>query len=471
MSWRESSGTEKNVGRAVGSVEPPYPARPYAWYVVGVLMVFYVLSFVDRQIIALLVEPMKTDLGLSDVEISLLGGLSFVVFYTLFGIPMGRLADRQSRRGLIAVGVALWSLMTVMCGIARSFWQLLIFRMGVGIGEATLSPAAYSLIVDSFPKEKRATALSVYSMGIYFGSGLAFLGGAILLTWAIGLVEGRAGEPFPIVGVVRPWQIVLFSVGLPGLILTSLLLTVKEPLRRGVSTGVGDASAERLKGIPLGEVLAYMKANWRAVILHNVGLSFLSLAGYSSGFWDAAFLERAHDWMPQDSGIWYGLLTMIAGASGVVCGGRLSDMLADRGVRSANMLTIFLAAAAWLPFGVGYLFMPNIGLTLTLMFPALFTAAMPFGCAAAAIQEMMPAQMRGQASALYLFVINIVGLGIGPTAVALLTERFFRDLEMINYSLALTGGIGHVLAAILLWMSFRPYEESVRRAMVWKPRS
>lgn len=471
MSQQENSKTEKKGGLAAGSVEPPYPESAHAWYAVGVLMVFYILSFVDRQIIALLVEPMKADLGLSDVEMSLLGGLSFVVFYTFFGIPLGRLADHHSRRGLIAVGVAFWSLMTAMCGVAHKFWQLLVFRMGVGIGEATLSPAAYSLIADYFPREKRATALSVYGMGIYFGSGLAFLGGAILLAWAVGLVESRGGEPFPIVGAVRPWQIVLFAVGLPGLVLTPLLLTIKEPCRRGVTAIVGDASSNGLKGIPLGEVVAHMKANWRAVVLHNVGLAFLSLAGYSSGFWDAAFFERAHDWKPQDSGIWYGLLTMTAGASGVLCGGWLSDMLAARGVKSANMLTIFLAAVAWFPFGIGYLFMPNIGLTLTLLFPALFTAAMPFGCAAAAIQEMMPPQMRGQASAVYLFTINIIGLGIGPTAVALLTERLFRDLEMVNFSLALTAGTGHLLAAILLWMSLGPYKECILRTAAWKPKT
>lgn len=449
--------------------EPPYPAPRYAWYVVGVLMTFYILSFVDRQIIGLLVEPMKTDLGLSDIQMSLLGGLSFVIFYTLFGIPMGRLADRRSRRGLIAAGVAIWSLMTSLCGFASRFWQLLILRMGVGVGEATLSPAAFSLIADYFPKEKRATALSVYSMGIYFGSGLAFTGGAILLKWADGFIEGRGGEPLPVVGMIQPWQIVLIAVGLPGLFLTALLLTVREPVRRGTILRDKESPEEKISGIPVGEVLKYLKMNWRTVACHNLGVACLSLAAYSGGFWDAAFLERIHDWKPQESGIWYGLVTMAAGALGVLCGGRLADFLTARAIKSANMLAILIAAVIWLPFGIGYPLMPNVGLTLCMLFPTFFTAAMPFGCAAAAIQEMMPPQMRGQASALYLFAINIIGLGIGPLAVALMTERVFQDLEKVNYSLVIVGGFGHILAVIFLWMSLRPYKESIAQARTWRP--
>ena len=217
-----------------------YPPEGYSWYVVVVLMLFYTLSFVDRQIIALLVEPMKADLGLTDVQMSLLGGLSFAVFYTVFGIPMGRLADSCNRRRLIAVGVALWSLMTTLCGFTSRFYHLLLLRMGVGLGEAALSPAAFSMIADYFPRRKRATALSIYSIGIYLGAGLAFTGGAILLGWADRLVSSREGNPLPVLGDIQPWQIVFLAVGLPGLLLTCLLATVREPNRQGSGPAGGE---------------------------------------------------------------------------------------------------------------------------------------------------------------------------------------------------------------------------------------
>ena len=204
------AGTE-SVGR------PPapetYPPSGYAWYVVGVLTLAYIFSFIDRQILSLMAIPIQQDLGIGDKQMSLLMGASFAVFYTLFGIPLGRLADTRSRRAIISVGIAVWSVMTAGCGLAKTFWQLAIMRMGVGVGEASLSPSAYSLISDYFRPERRSTAMSVYSMGIYIGSGLAFiLGGFITL-----LVAGRESTVLPGFGPVRSWQLVFFVVGLPGL--------------------------------------------------------------------------------------------------------------------------------------------------------------------------------------------------------------------------------------------------------------
>ncbi len=464
----ELTDIEENSGDATAwsetGPEPPYPPEGYAWYVVGVLMIFYILSFVDRQIIALLVEPMKADLGLSDMQISYIGGLSFVIFYTIFGIPIGRLADSRNRKGIIAIGVVLWSAMTTLCGFAGRFWQLLLLRMGVGVGEAALSPAAFSLIADYFPRRKLATALSVYSMGIYFGSGAAFMGGAIIFDWATHLVAAREGAPFPILGDLRPWQIVFFAIGLPGLILTSLLWTVKEPVRRGVIHGKGKEAAQ----VPMRVVLLYLKKNWKTVLCHNLGVAFLAVAGYSGGFWDLAFLGRTYGWSPGEGGIWYGLVTMAAGASGVLFGGRLADFLTRRGYKSANMLAIFIAAVVWLPFGALYPLMPTATWSLAFIFPTLFAGAMPFGCAAAAIQQMMPPQMRGQASAIYLFAINIIGLGLGPTAIAYLTEHVFMDLQMLRYSLFCVGLSAHLLAALVLFLSLKPYVKTVEELKTWK---
>ncbi len=451
-----------------GPQEPPYPPIGYSWYVVGVLMIFYIFSFVDRQIIALLVEPMKADLGLTDLQVSYIGGLSFAIFYTLFGIPMGRLADSRNRKGIIAIGVALWSLMTTLCGVATHFWHLLILRMGVGVGEATLSPSAFSLITDYFPKHKLGTALSVYSMGIYFGSGAAFTGGAIVLQWAESWVAANPGAALPYLGELRPWQIVFFAIGIPGLILTSLLWTVKEPVRRGIATRKTSAGASKISHVPVNEVLKYLRRNWKTVFCHNVGVAFLSVAAYSGGFWDLAFLGRTYGWSPGQGGLWYGLVTMAAGALGVLFGGRLADYLTRKGYKSASMLAILIAAVVWLPFGALYPLMPSAIWSLVFLFPTLFAGAMPFGCAAAAIQQMMPPQMRGQASAIYLFAINIIGLGIGPTAIAYLTEHVFMDLQMLRYSLFSVGVTAHLLSATILLFSLKPYVKTVEELKTWK---
>ena len=200
--------------------QQPYPRPAYAWLVVGILTLIYVFSFIDRQILNLLVGPIRRDLKISDLEMSYLLGLSFAIFYTLFGIPMGRIADSRSRRGLIAAGVFAWSFFTAGCGLTRNFSQMLLMRIGVGVGEAALSPAAYSLIADYFPPHRRATAISAYGMGIYLGSGIAFLLGGLVTK----LASNQENYELAIVGSVRSWQVIFFAVGLPGLFLSLLML-------------------------------------------------------------------------------------------------------------------------------------------------------------------------------------------------------------------------------------------------------
>src|SRR6202795_194603 len=200
-------------------------ALRYAWYVVGVLTLVYVFSFLDRQIFSLIVAPLRRDLHISDTQVSLLQGFSFAVFYTFFGIPIGRLADVYNRRTIIVLGLVLWSAFTAGCGLAGTFAQMLLLRMGVGVGEAALSPAAYSLITDYFPRERLATALSVYSMGIYVGSGMAYLLGGLVVAYA----STQAMWTIPLLGAVHPWQIIFLLVGLPGIAVAPLLFTVNQP--------------------------------------------------------------------------------------------------------------------------------------------------------------------------------------------------------------------------------------------------
>src|SRR4051794_33006831 len=267
-----------------------YPPLAYAWYVVGVLTVAYVVSFVDRQILNLLVEPIERDLGIGDTQMSLLMGFSFAVFYTLFGIPLGRLADSRSRRVIIAVGIASWSVLTAGCGLARKFWQLALLRMGVGVGEASLSPAAYSLIADYFRPERRATAMGVYSMGIYVGSGLAFILGGLVVRFA----SGREQFDLPLVGPTRAWQLIFFVIGLPGLLVSLLVLaTVREPARRGAraARGVGAGGS-----VPLAEVWAYLSANRATFAYLNVGVACLTVSSYGMSGWVPTLFARKYGW-------------------------------------------------------------------------------------------------------------------------------------------------------------------------------
>ncbi|MBZ9663203.1 MFS transporter [Pseudomonas sp. LMG 31766] len=431
-----------------------YPSSARAWATVAILMVAYVLSFVDRQILNLLVEPIRRDLAINDTQMSLLMGLSFALFYTVCGIPLGRVADTRSRRGLIAVGILFWSAATAACGMAKLYWQFLLCRIGVGVGEAALSPAAYSLIADSFPAERRATAISVYSMGVYLGSGLAFLVGGLVIQFA----SAQGDVTLPVLGEVRPWQLIFLILGVAGVFFTLLMLAIKEPVRRGAGAGVA---------VPLSEVGRYIRANRRTVLLHNFGFAGLAFAGYGSAAWIPTFYIRTYGWDAGQVGIVYGSIVAVFGCLGIVFGGRLADWMAKRGRSDANMRVGLYAALGALPMVVLFPVMETAFLASLLLAPAVFCLSMPFGVAPAAIQEIMPNSMRGQASAIYLFVITLIGLGVGPTAVALVTDFVFADDSALRYSLLIVTTLAVLMSIILLSKSLKPYRESVVRLEQW----
>ena len=431
-----------------------YPSNLAAWTTVAILMVAYVLSFIDRQILNLLVGPIRADLGISDTQMSLLMGLSFALFYTVCGIPLGRLADTRSRRGLIAIGVLFWSAATAACGLAKLYWQFLVCRIGVGVGEAALSPAAYSLIADSFPRERRATAISVYSMGVYLGSGLAFLVGGLVIKFA----SAQGDVHLPLLGDVRPWQLIFLILGAAGVLFTLLMLAVREPERRGVGSGVA---------VPLSEVGRYLRSNRRTVLCHNLGFAGLSFAGYGSAAWIPTYYIRTHGWDAGHVGVVYGSLVAVFGCLGVVFGGRLADWMAKRGRSDANMRVGLLAALGALPLVILFPLLDDAAWVTVVMAPTVFCLSMPFGVAPAAIQEIMPNTMRGQASAIYLFVITLIGLGLGPTAVALVTDFVFADDLALRWSLLIVTTLAVGSSVVLLWMGLKPYRESVERLKQW----
>lgn len=426
------------------------PSRPLipssAWYAIAVLTLANVSSFVDRQILTLLVGPIRRDLGISDTGISLLLGLSFALFFSVLGFPIARLADRRPRRTIIATGVALWSVMTALGGFARTYTQLFLSRIGVGVGEAALNPPAHSLIADAVPRERLATAIGVYSMGIYLGVALAqLIGGAV-----VGLAEGEALWRWPVVGAIRPWQAVLLVVGLPGLLIALLVLTIREPVRRAGS-----------QPIPLREVVAHVRAHRRLILLHHGGLGLIAMVNYGFGGWLPTHFIRTHDWTAPEAGYLLGVANLTFGIAGVVLAGRWADALQARGYADAKMRVIALAAGGLLVCNLAVALAPTAGVAAAWMFPLSFFASAPFGVGAAAVQELVPDRMRAQASALYLFVLNVVGLALGPTAVALATDYIFRDDGALRYSLALVTAVALVPAIVLVLRSWRPYRDAM----------
>jgi MFS family permease len=424
------------------------PSLTYPWFVVAILMIAYVFSFVDRQILNLLVGPIRRDLGISDTQMSLLMGFSFAIFYTILGIPLGRLADNRSRRGLIAAGVVLWSLMTALCGTAKVYWQMFLYRVGVGVGEAALSPAAYSMIADYFPREKRATAISVYGMGIYLGAGLAFVLGGLVIQF----VTKQGPIELPLIGFTHPWQFVFLILGAAGVVFSLAFLLVREPPRQGPATAT-----------PLSEVITYLWANRRTVLCHNVGFALIAFVSYGGGAWVPTFFIRSFGAAPGEVGIIYGVIVMIFGCGGIVFGGWLADRWLRRGLTDAALRVGLWAAILTGISHVPLLVVPNATWAYVFLAPAVFFLGMPFGAAPAAIQEIVPNRMRGQTSAIYLFVVNLIGLGIGPTAVALITDYGFGYDEAVRWSILIVALAASIAGALTLWAGMRPYRETLKR--------
>lgn len=429
----------------------PYPRPATAWYVVAVFVIAYTFSYIDRTILTLMVGPIRASLQISDTQVSLLHGLAFAIFYTLLGIPIGRLADRRNRVRIMAIGVFFWSLMTALCGFARNFTQMFLFRIGVGVGEAALSPSAYSILADYFPPQRLPFAMSVYTAAMYVGSGLALIAGGTL----IGMVEPME---MPFVGHMEPWQLVFLWVGLPGLLVVALLGTVKEPVRRGVLKRDGDPV------MPLSAVMRYLIDRRGAYGLMMAGYSCLSLAYNGVNAWIPTYFIRVHQWSAKEAGLNYGLVLAIVGTVSILSGGALAAWLKGRGHRSGNVMVAVFAALIAFPAGTLAPLIGDAQLSLLVYGVFVFGASLPYGAAAAAFQELTPNQMRGQVTAIYFFCINLAGIGIGPTVVATFTDRVFGSDASVYLSCAIVPAIMTPIAALLLWLSLKPFARHTAEA-------
>jgi MFS family permease len=442
----------------------PYPSSFAAWYSIAVLLLMYIFSFIDRTTISLIVEPMKRDLHISDTQIGMLQGLAFALLYTFLGLPIARLSDRHSRRGIIAAGVFIWSIMATFCGVARTALQLFVARIGVGVGEAALSPAAYSIITDSFPRSKLGRAFGVYNIGITIGAGVAFLVGGIVVA---AVSEAGATYTLPLLGEVRAWQMVFIVTGAPGIVLPLLLTTFREPARRGILRAASDRPGVMARPL-LKEVLRYIWLNRKFYCLHFVAMALLALCGYAVAAWLPTAVVRAYGVSYGQVGKVLGVSTILMNSTGMLLGGVLCDRLARKGHEDAPIIVALLSACGI----AGLSCWPTLMPTVTLVWIAIFVSGLTFnaynGVGPQAVNQVTPNQYRAQVSAVYLFVVNVLGLWVGPTLVPLLNEHLFHDPAKIRYSLIIVVFLAGVTAITLLWIERPIYRQKIAEAAEWQ---
>ena len=446
------------------SNEKTYPKPAYAWYVVVLMMCFYVLSFMDRQIIAVLLDPIKDDLALTDVQISLIGGVSFGLFYSVVGIFIGRLADSMNRPVLIAMGVFIWSLTTALCGLASKFWQLLVLRMGVGLGEAALLPSTLSLLKDYFPPHRIATPTSVFLFGAPIGIGLAFAAGGFMFTVAQDITAADGWNDVFFIGGSAAWKLVLIFLGVVGMIMTLGMMTVREPRTSSAAAQQlqADRSLKAAEAADMSDVKAYAGKNWLPIMSLYIGMALISLAAYAQGFWDVSYLTRTFGGDRGSVAFMYGMVQMFAGMAGMFLGGFTADRLTARGVEGSSFKLVILGSAIATPFAFFYALVDAEQLSLWLMVGAIFGTNICFACAASAMQRMYPVAMLGLAAGVYFFMSNAVGLMVGPTVVAALTDYVFGDPQKVGYSLSIVGGTARLLAFVAFAVGIRSYVRLLR---------
>lgn len=444
-----------------GPAGAEYPARSYAWYVVTILTLGHVVSFLDRQILALMVEPIKADLGISDFRMSLLLGFAFAIFYTLLGVPIGRLADRRSRRNIITIGITVWCVMTAFCGLARNYWQLFLARVGVGVGEATLTPSALSIISDYFPREYRGRAVGFYNMGVSVGAGLALIVGGQV----IAMIAAAPPLVLPVVGELADWQTVFLIVGLPGLVIAALMRTVREPLRQGKikMTGADEASDE----IPLRDAFAFLAQRRRTYLGLAATVSGSTILGYGFLSWLPTMYIRTWDWPIAQVALAQGVVLLIAGPLGVNLAGWWADRNFKAGNKSAHAWLLVISAPIMLVPSVLLPLMPSGEWATVLFAPHIMGAAGITAGGGAALMLITPNQLRGQVTAIYYFIISLAGLTLGPTSVAFFTNFVFQDESQLRYSMAIVGLLGGLLSLASAILTIKPYKESIAEAETW----
>ena len=426
----------------------------YSWYVLFLMTFSFAVSFIDRQVMTLLIEPIKSDLNINDTQVSLLIGFAFSIFYISMAIPIARLVDKGNRVNIIALGVFFWSLMTGVCGLAKNYWQLFLARVGVGVGEATLTPAVYSLIPDYFPKEKLGTAVGFYMLGMSLGTGFALvLGGAILsYVSAIGDIN------IPLIGTLRPWQVTFLIVGLPGILLALLIkISVKEPTRRDIFDNIDTTSSNVL-------LIPFLKKNFKTLSCITIAYSFGGMVFYGFLTWIPEHLRRSFEWDISNAGYVFGLMLAIFGSVGAVSGGRFHDYMFSKGYIDATIRCALIVFSALMPIMVITPLITN-SLFATIMLGVFsFTMFFQQAMSPVAIQMIAPNHIRAQVVAIFFFISTFFSIGLGPSIVAICTDFIFKDEKMLFLSISSVSAVFLPFSIIALYLCSKPYQASVKNA-------
>ena len=397
---------------ATESANNPYASTKAAYYALGILTIVYSINFIDRQLLSILQESIKADLMLSDAQLGLLTGFAFALFYTFAGLPIASLADRSNRRNIVAISLTIWSGMTAISGLAQNYWQLLAARVGVGIGEAGGSPPSHSMISDIFPPEKRASAIGFYSTGISIGILFGFLFG------------GWLNEFFG-------WRVAFFVVGIPGVLLALVLyLTVPEPIR-----GLAENRASTGENPSMMTVFKVLLSR-RSFLFMALGAAMNAFAGYSTANWVASFMIRTHQMPTGELGTWLALIIGLGGAIGVFGSGVLADNLGKKDKRWYMWVPVY-AAAISVPFQIATYWVDGpYAALMCLTIPSILANAY-LGATIASVHGMVGLRMRAVSSALLFFILNIIGLGMGPTTVGLVSDSLVdqHDVDSLRYAM------------------------------------
>lgn len=426
-----------------------------AWALVGVLLVFFVFSYLDRTALALVVGPIKASLDINDVQIGLLNGFAIASAYALCGVPMGWLADRYDRRWVLFVGVAFWGAATVACGFARSMEELFVYRMLVGAGEAALMPTAHSLISDRFPRHRLGVALSVYSIGGSVGSGVALiLGGAF--------VNEALKAPYmdlPLLGPIESWRTVFFMTGLPGIVAALLILLFREPTRKKtISFGTGEVGTAE-------GMFAFLRRRWQIWIMFVAVFGVMNICNAALVFWQPAHLERYFNWSPAAYGLGLGITYAVAGTIGMLVSGWMVDRMAARGIKDAPLRYFLWALGLSTPFVIFALLSSNVWVYFGLIWLAKFATVNFLGIGSLAVQLTTPPHLKGRMAALLTTVVmTLFGTSVGASLPPLFARDILHDDVRMGAAIAFTFAICIPIAFVAAIFGLRSFRQAVTEA-------
>jgi len=433
-------------------------SRFYLWYVVAILTLASTFSIIDRQILNIMIGPVKRDLGgISDFQVSLIMGFAFTFLYSVLSYPAGRIADRYSRKNLMVAGIASWSLLTMVCGLAHQYWHLFLARMGVGVGEATLGPAANSALADYFDASRLPLMIGIVSSAPFIGQGLANIAGGTLIDY----LEATPNFVWPIVGELYSWQMVFIVVGAPGLLIALAMWFLQEPARRGKMRDTQDS-------VPFREVWAFVLERKKFFALVFLGYLCLATQGWSLFSWLVEYYVRNHDWTRSEIGLVYGSIALGVGIAGSVIGGLWAGWLISKNVVDGTLRVVMYGTIVLLPTAGLLTVVSDPWLGIILLIPVTFCMAMPPGLMMATLQAIAPNELRVQMVAFYLIAVNFLAYTFAPTLPAMMSDFIFADELALGKSISILAVFNYSLAAICFYFGLRQYRLAIEAAQAWR---